>query len=176
MPIEIIEPTSVVEVIQPQQDRVRILGCFDPNYGSFEFRGSDQLWTEVSPIPLNHTSFAKRIELGEGGSITFKQPGKYNIQFSAQLVKVTGGSHSLEIWPEQNGGPIPHSNTVLTIAGSSGTALVASWNWFVEVEADDYIQLYWWVDSASTVKIDSRNAVSGRPEIPGVILTVSQVA
>lgn len=175
MPIEIIQPATVVEVIQPQQNRVRILGCFDPNYGSFEFRGADQTWTETSPIPINHTSFTKRMELGEGGSITIKEPGKYNVQFSAQLVKIIGGTHLAEIWLQQNGEQVPHSNTVLTLTGGNNTALLAAWNWFIEVEANDYIQLYWWADTVSAVKIDSRPAISGRPEVPGVILTISQV-
>lgn len=175
MPVEIIQPSSIVEVIQPQLDRVRILGCFDPNYGSFEFRGSDHTWTTTSPMPINHTNFAKRTELGEGGSITIKEPGKYNVQFSAQLVKLTGGTHAAEIWLQQNGDPVPHSNTAITITGGSGSALVVGWNWFIEVEANDYIQLYWWTDQASSMKIDSRAALSGRPEVPGIILTISQV-
>lgn len=175
MPVEIIQPSSTVEVIQPQQDRVRILGCFDPNYGSFEFRGSDQTWTTTAPIAINHTSFAKRMELGEGGAITIKEPGKYDIQFSAQLVKLTGGTHSVEIWLNQNGQPVAHSNTAITITGGSTASSVAAWNWFIEAEADDYIQLYWWADQASSVKIDSRDIVAGRPEIPGVILTINQV-
>jgi hypothetical protein len=162
-------------IVRPQVNRVRVLGAFDPNYGSFEFRGSDQTWTETSPIPLNHTNFAKHIEIGEGGAISFREKGKYNIQFSAQLVKLTGGSHKAEIWLQQNGEAVAHSNTVITISGGGGTALVAAWNWLVDVEANDYVQLYWWVDEINTMKIDSRPVTSGRPEIPGVILTVSQV-
>lgn len=162
-------------VVRPQVNKVRILGCFDPNYGSFEFRGSDQTWTEISPIPLNHTSFAKHIEIGEGGAISFREKGKYDIQFSAQLVKLTGGTHSAEIWLKQNGEDVGHSNTAITITGGQDSALVAAWNWFIEAEANDYVQLYWWVDQASAIKIDSRAATGGRPEIPGVILTVNQV-
>jgi hypothetical protein len=162
-------------VVRPQVNRVRVLGAFDPNYGSFEFRGSDQTWTETSPIPLNWTNFAKHIEIGEGGAISFREKGKYNIQFSAQLIKLTGGTHAAEIWLQQNGEAVAHSNTTVTISGSSNTALVTAWNWFVDVEANDYVQLYWWVDAINTIKIDSRPATSGRPEIPGVILTVNQV-
>ena len=162
-------------IVRPQVNRVRVLGAFDPNYGSFEFRGSDQTWTETSPIPLNHTNFAKHIEIGEGGAISFREKGKYNIQFSAQLVKLTGASHNAEIWLQQNGEAVAHSNTVITISGAGGTALVAAWNWLVDVEANDSLQLYWWVDAINTMKIDSRPVTSGRPEIPGVILTVSQV-
>ena len=76
---------------------------------------------------------------------------------------------------QQNGEAVPHSNTIVSIAGSSNTALVTAWNWFVEAETDDYVQLYWWVDAINTVKIDSRPVTDGRPEIPGVILTVNQV-
>jgi len=162
-------------IVRPQVNRVRVLGAFDPNYGSFEFRGSDQTWTEISPIPLNHENFAKYVEIDEGGQIIFRKKGKYDIQFSAQLIKLTGGTHAAEIWLQQNGEPVAHSNTTVTISGSSNTALVTAWNWFVDVEADDYVQLYWWVDAINTIKIDSRPATSGRPEIPGVILTVNQV-
>lgn len=162
-------------VVRPQVNKVRILGCFDPNYGSFEFRGADQTWTETSPMPLNHTNFAKHIEIGEGGAISFREKGKYDIQFSAQLIKLTGGTHSAEIWLQQNGEAIPHSNTAVTIGGGQNTALAVAWNWFVDVEANDYVQLYWWVDATNTIKIDSRAATGGRPEIPGLIVTVNQV-
>lgn len=162
-------------IVRPQVNRVRILGAFDPNFGSFEFRGSDQTWTETSPMPLNHTNFAKHIELGEGGAITFREKGKYDIQFSAQLVKLGGGTHAAEIWLQQNGEAVPHSNTTVTISGGSGSALVAAWNFFVDAEANDYVQLYWWVDAINTIKIDSRPVLDGRPEIPGIILTVNQV-
>ena len=162
-------------VITQQVNRVRVLGAFDPNYGSFEFRGSDQTWTEISPIPLNHENFAKYVEIDEGGQIIFRKKGKYDIQFSAQLVKLTGGTHSAEIWIKQNGENVAHSNTLVTITGGQNSALVTAWNWFVDVEADDYVQLYWWVDTTNTIKIDSRAATGERPEIPGVILTVNQV-
>lgn len=162
-------------VVRPQVNKVRILGCFDPNYGSFEFRGSDQTWSEVSPMPLNHTNFAKHVEIQEGGTIYFQEKGKYDLQFSAQLVKITGGTHATEIWLKQNGENVAHSNTTLTISGGQDTALVASWNWFIDAEAGDHVQIYWWVDATNAIKIDSRAAVDGRPEIPGIIATINQV-
>jgi len=175
MPVEVIRHENIVSVIEPEANVLTIRGAFDPNYGSFEFRGSDHTWTTTGPIPVNQTNFAKYVELGEGGTITLRKKGKYNLAFSAQLVKLTGGTHNVEIWLQQNGQPVAHSNTVVTISGSSNTALVTAWNWFIEAEANDYVQLYWWVDNTNTVKIDSRPALSGRPEIPGVILTVNQV-
>jgi hypothetical protein len=176
MPVEVIRHENIVSVIEPEANILTIRGAFNPNYGSFEFRGSDQTWTEISPIPLNHTNFAKHVEIDEGGQIIFRRAGKYNIAFSAQLVKLGGGTHNAEIWLQQNGEAIPHSNTVLTITGGNNAALVAAWNFFVDVDADDYVQLYWWVDAINSIKIDSRAAISGRPEVPGVILTVNQVA
>jgi hypothetical protein len=176
MPVEVIRHENIVSVIEPEANILTIRGAFNPNYGSFEFRGSDQTWTETSPIPLNHTNFAKYVEIDEGGQIIFRKAGKYNIAFSAQLVKMTGGTHNAEIWLQQNGDPVAHSNTVVTITGGQNSALVTAWNWFVDAEANDYCQLYWWVDATNTIKIDSRAATGGRPEVPGVILTVNQVA
>lgn len=176
MPVEVIRHENIVSVIEPEANILTIRGAFNPNYGSFGFRSSDQTWTETSPIPLDYTDFAKHIEIDEGGQIIFRQAGKYNIAFSAQLEKIGGGSHEVEIWLKQNGTDIPHSNTAITLSGGSGSKLVAAWNWFVDVDADDYVQLYWWVDAINTIKIESRPVTNGRPAIPGVILTVNQVA
>lgn len=162
-------------VVKPQVNKVRILGCFDPNYGSFYYINGDFTYTEVAPLPLNNTAFNKHVELGEGGAIVFKEKGKYNIQFSIQLEKLIGGTHELDIWIKQNGLNVADSNSSITVSGGSGTKSVVGWNWFVEAEANDYVQLYWWSDTTGAFKMESKPATGERPAIPGLILTVNQV-
>jgi hypothetical protein len=176
MPVEIIQPSSVVEVIQPQQDRVRILGCFDPNFGSF-YDTTNQLFNDdglPSPIKINTTDFRKHIEIIDLTKIKVDFAGKYNIQFSAQFEKLTGGTHVTELWIAKNGTALSYTNTQLTLTGGSGTKSVAAWNWFVEAEDNDYFEIYWWADAIDTIQIDA-TAPNTRPGIPSIIVTVNQV-
>jgi hypothetical protein len=176
MPIEIIQPSSVVEVIQPQRDRVRILGCFDPNYGSF-YDTTTQLFNDdglPEPIRVNTTVFRKHMEIVEDSRIKVDFSGKYDIQFSAQFEKLSGGTHVAELWIAKNGTALPYTNTQLTLSGGSGSKSVAAWNWFVEAEANDYFEIYWWADAINTIRIYA-NEPNTRPGIPSIIVTVSQV-
>lgn len=176
MPVEVIRHENIVSVIEPEANILTIRGAFNPNYGSFLYINGDQIWNEISPIPINTTLFAKNIEIGEGGQILFHKAGKYNIAFSAQLEKITGGTHELDIWLVQNQENVPNSNTSLTVSGGQGTKFLAAWNFFVDIEPMDTVQLYWWVDAINTIKLESKAATGGRPAIPALILTVNQVA
>lgn len=162
-------------VVRPQVNRVRVLGAFDPNYASLYYINGDVSYSEIAPLPLNNVAFSKHIGIDEGGQITFNEKGKYDIQFSIQLEKLIGGTHEVDIWIKQNGENVPDSNTSATISGGSGTKSVLSWNWFVDIEANDYVQLYWWSDTVGAFKMESRPATGGRPAIPGLIVTVNQV-
>ena len=97
--------------------------------------------------------------------------GAYNIQFSAQLNKTTAVAKNVWIWLRQNGSDIAYSNTRVTLAGSAA-ATVAAWNWVVNLNAGDYIQIMWATDSTDCViEADPANAFS--PAIPSIILTVT---
>ena len=97
--------------------------------------------------------------------------GAYNIQFSAQLDKTTAVAKNVWIWLRQNGSDIAYSNTRVTLAGFAA-ATVAAWNWIVNLNAGDYIQIMWATDSTDCViEADPANAFS--PAIPSIILTVT---
>ena len=165
-----------VEIIQPQLDRVRILGCFDPNYGGF-YDTTDQVFNQILPKPmtLNSTDFAKHVEIQESSKIKIKFAGKYNIQFSAQFVKLTGGTKVVDIFLRKNGVNIPWSCGALSISGGAGAESVSGWNYFVEVADNDYFELMWYVDAINTIEIASKPATATHPAVPALILTVNQV-
>jgi hypothetical protein len=100
--------------------------------------------------------------------------GVYNFQFSAQLDKSGGSASAVYIWPRINGVNVPDSNTKIVIDGPNNE-IVASWNFVLVMEANDYFELAW--EAADTaVIIPYVAATNNRPAIPSIILSVVWVS
>jgi hypothetical protein len=107
-------------------------------------------------------------------------PGWYNFQFSLQLVNFTNSPHTVSIWWRKNGVNIPDSNSEFGIPVRKGannpSHVIASMNFPVELEREDYIQIIWRTPNVG-VYIEHFAVVpagSGTPAIPAtpsVILT-----
>ena len=108
--------------------------------------------------------------------ITVANTGIYNLQFSAQLSRNAGNnSVVINIWLAKEGLAVPFSNTSLTLTGTDDAAkAVAAWNFFVTMNAGQYLQLMWTVSDLDLI-IESFAAATPAPEIPSLILTLSQV-
>ena len=96
----------------------------------------------------------------------------YNFQFSAQLKQSSGGTHNIYIWPRVNGVDVADSATQVTMSGGSNDAAVAAWNFVLNLQAGDYFELMYSVDSTN-ITIPYVAAASPVPAIPSVILTVT---
>ena len=118
------------------------------------------------------------VSIVSGSQITIANPGVYNIQFSAQMVKNAGNSSShAHIWLSQNGLDVPISASQLGFPSNS-VYVVAAWNFFVETTvANEYVQLKWEINSNvnNAISITSAVASGTVPAIPGLIVTVNQV-
>jgi hypothetical protein len=103
--------------------------------------------------------------------IYVSQTGVYNIQFSAQLDKTTGGSATTHIWIRVNGENVPNSATKVVISGNNDEK-VAAWNWLLALKENDYIEIAWSADSTNVVLL-AEPAAGNIPEIPSVIVSVT---
>lgn len=153
------------------------------SYGSFYDTSTVVLTKDVATaVPLNSTSFANGISIVGGSKITFASAGKYNIAFSSQVTKADSGDDTVSVWlcKGANGAActnIPWSNTDVIFSGNNSRHVLA-WNFFVNVNANEYVQLM--ISSAGTTLQTSIVSVPAqstptRPEIPGTIVTVNQV-
>lgn len=125
-------------------------------------------------MTFNTVSAEKSVYRGSTTSrIYVTAPGWYNFQFSVQLDNTSGGDHLIYIWGRVNGTDIPDSASQVRIKGNNGE-LVAAWNLFVEMAANDYFELMYSVSDTS-IQILAQAASSPVPGIPSVILTVNQV-
>ena len=150
-------------------------------YGSFYHTASMGLAAPnaASTMSFNSTdlSYGVSVSGSFNDKIKFANAGVYNIQFSAQLDKGNGSAtnNNTYIWIAKNGTDIPISNTGLTMAGGASDAVVAAWNWFINANAGDYIQLKWGSD-VTNVRIHYEAAPAVGPAVPSIILTANRVS
>lgn len=145
-----------------------------PRYGSFY----DTTTQTAAAINTAYAMTFNTVDLSYGvtrGSPTSRiyvdRPNVYNIQFSAQLDKTSGGVGLVWIWLRKNGVNVPDSAGQLRIQGNDAE-LVAGWNYLTQLNAGDYIELMWEVDDTS-VQILYEAATAVHPAIPSIILTVT---
>lgn len=120
--------------------------------------------------------FANGVRIVDGTKITFDHAGIYNIQFSAQMEKSTGGSDPVDIWLSYKGTRVPTSDTQFQLGTTK--RYVAAWNFFVNATAGDYYEIMWISpDITQDILATPERTVNGVtiPAIPSLILTVNQV-
>lgn len=150
-------------------------------YGSFQ-DGTDQTaasTTAAYPITFDTTDFSNGITLSNSSRINFKNAGIYNIQFSVQLANDDSHVQDVDIFFRKNGTDIPKSNSRFSVDSKHGAVkghLIAACNFFVEVAANDYVELVWHTSDVDVIleHIPAQTTPT-RPVTPSVILTAHYV-
>lgn len=106
--------------------------------------------------------------------------GVYNVQFSVQFVNTDGSIHDTDIWLRKNGTDVADTNSQFSVPNRHGSVdghLIAALNLFVDLAADEYIELMWATSDTSTT-IEYLGAKTGpvRPATPSVIVTMDLVS
>ena len=151
-------------------------------YGAFQDLTDQSILstTTAYPMTFNTLDFALGMSLVDGSKIKVDYSGLYNFQFSSQFLNTDSQIQDISIWFSQNGTNIPNSNGEFSIQNKHGSingSLIATFNLFVEMEKDDYVQINW---CASNISVSMQHIAAqtspARPGTPSVILTVSYVS
>jgi hypothetical protein len=130
----------------------------------------------AAAMTLNTTDISVGVSVENSSQIVIASPGVWNVQFSAQILKSSGGSSDVSIWLAQNGSPVANSATDVRVQGN-GQEEVAAWNWVIRTTTvNEYVELMWSHDSGtvSLYALGTRTAPV-RPAVPSVIATVTPV-
>jgi hypothetical protein len=149
-------------------------------YGAFS---SDQDQTTTANtatlMTLNTTDFANEVSISSS-KITVVNAGLYNLQFSAQFQNTDTAFQDVYIWLKQDGVDIPGSTGFVSIpnrhAGTDGHTIVG-WNYFVEMQASDYVEIYWSVpNTAVSIQHLAASGTPTKPSTQSVVATLSFVS
>lgn len=145
-----------------------------PRYGTF-YDTTTQTAAAINTayaMTFNTTDLSQGVTLGSPTSRVYvDRPNVYNIQFSAQLDKTAGGDALIWIWLRKNGTNVPASAGQVRVQGNN-SELLAAWNYVIQLNAGDYIELMWEVDDTS-IQLLYDPATAVHPSVPSVILTVT---
>lgn len=108
------------------------------------------------------------------------EPGIYNLQWSGQFINVAAQIHEVSVWIRVNGTDVVGSTGRVSINAKHGAfdgGAIPAWNYLVELQADEYVELWW-----STPDVDTyiTSFVAGtsptRPATASVIATLTFVS
>jgi hypothetical protein len=109
-----------------------------------------------------------------------RNAGIYNVQFSVQLENTDNAQHDVDIWFRKNGTNITGSNSMFTVPARKSASIfghvIAAMNYFVELAANDYVEIVWRTENTA-VSLEQTAAQSSptRPATPSVIATMQYV-
>lgn len=150
-------------------------------YGAFQDT-TDQTaasTTDAYAITLDTTDYAVGVAIVSSSQITVRSAGVYNIQFSIQFANDNVAIQDVDVWFRKNGSDIAGSNSKFSVPNSHGGVdghLIASLNFYVQLAANDYVQLMW-ATTSTDVSIEHLAAQTSptRPSTPSVIVTINKV-
>lgn len=160
-------------------------GTSGVNGGLVGYRGSfydtqDQVVNALStgqPVLVRTTdsSATSGFSVVSNSQIKAANSGVYNFAFSFQLHNTGGGGPgtNVEIWLTKNGSPVADTNTRVNV-NTNSPYIVAAWNFFIALNANDYIELYWATNNDHII-LEATTSIMGGPNIPSTIVTVNQV-
>lgn len=151
-----------------------------PIYGSF-YDTTTQLVTSgtATAIKMDSTDISSGViitnnGLGDPTQISVSGYGVYDLQFSAQLSRITGGaSKQIHIWLAINGSPVSWSTTGLNLQANANKT-VAAWNFFVTLNSGDFVEILWTQNDG--IDILAEPATILYPETPSVIVTINKIS
>ena len=146
-------------------------------YGSW-YDTQDQIVNTVSvgqPVLIRQQDIASGFTRLNNSQMKALNAGIYNFAFSFQFHNRGGGGNgeTAEIWLTKNGQPVPFTNTRVNV-NTNSPYIVAAWNFFINLTANDYVELYWATDNLNIV-LEHNTGSMGGPVIPSTIITVNQV-
>lgn len=143
-------------------------------YGQF-LDTTTQIATAINTpkaITLNTTEASFGVHIGSPTSrIYVEEHGIYNVIFSIQIDKTSGGTGIFWVWPRVNGVDVPNSNSQVQIQGNNAEQIVTV-GYFFEMSGGDYIELMFAVNDVS-VQMEAFAASAFYPAIPSIIVTVT---
>jgi hypothetical protein len=150
-------------------------------YGSFYSTVNQSAVAINTPkvMTLNTTDISNGVSIVANSQITVNTSGIYNLQFSAQIDRVSGtGNDIIDIWLRKQGVDVSNTNGRVTISGGvNASKVIPSWNIFVLLNAGEYVELVYSVTNLAVQLIyEAENLTVPHPATPSLIVTMNKIS
>jgi len=161
---------------------------FSIPYGAFSDSTSQTVAANTAQaVTFNTTDYVNGVSVAASDAdptkkskITVTVPGIYNLQFSAQLQNTDAALQDASVWLRKNGADVAGSLGRVSVPGVHSAVngnTIASWNYFVQLAGNDYVELWWSnTNTAVTIQTYAAGVSPTRPTTASVISTLSFVS
>jgi hypothetical protein len=152
------------------------------DYGSF-YDTAKQAASAVSSataIKFSYNGLLNNIAVqpntsGQPTKITVVHAGVYKVSYAIQMIKSDIGVDEASVWIRRNGSAYLNTNTNFNIAGSNIKNLLTG-NYLVDLDDNDYIELYFSVKNISSVATSTNAQASpSRPATPSAYIILQKL-
>jgi hypothetical protein len=126
------------------------------------------------PITFDAPYLSNGVRVISGSRITADIGGVYNFQYRGCVESGSASSKNVFLWISRGGTAVGFSTTAYTLVGS-GTLGVISWNFNIDLQAGQYVELYWAADSTD-VELATEPAAGAHPGIAASVVAVDFVS
>lgn len=129
-------------------------------------------------MTFNTTDYSNGVSVVSSSRITVTDSGIYNLQWSGQFDNSNSQDHDVRVWIKVNGTNLTGSTGFISIPqkhGATNGHIIVGWNYFLSLNANDYIELFWETDNTS-VTIQSYAAGANYPSTASLIATMQFVS
>jgi len=150
-------------------------------YGAFQ-SGVDQTATAntATIMTFNVTDYSNDVSMVSSSKITVVNSGVYNLQWSGQFENADTQLHDASVWIRVNGTDVVGSGSLISVPNKHGGVnghTIAAWNYFVQLNAGDYVELWWSTDDTQvSLQYYAAGTSPTRPTTASVIATLSFVS
>lgn len=140
------------------------------------FNTAAQVFTNPNtayPVVFDQTYLQNGLSLASSSQVTALVSGVYNFQYSGQLVSKSSSAKTFYLWIRRNTTDISYSTHAYTLSASN-QYLQVGWNFDIDLQTGDYIELRASVDD---VNLRLTNIAAGvYPSAASSVLTVNFIA
>ena len=157
------------------------IGLLRSPYGAFEDTVSHTVTANTAnAMTFNTTDYSSGVTLVGGSKITATYPGIYNLQFSTQFQNTDTQLHDVSIWLRINGVDVVGSTGYISVPNSHASIpghSINGWNFFVQLNAGQYIEIWWSTDNANvTIHAYPAGTLPTRPSTASNVATLTFVS
>jgi len=150
-------------------------------YGAFSsFTSQSTTANTATLLLMTNTDFSNGVSL-VSSKMQVSTAGIYNMQFSVQLENSDNAPQDIFIWLKQNGSDITGSTGKVGMPAHKNPGNpfhdIKGWNYFLSMNADDYVEIYWSVTNALvTIPTYAASISPTKPSTASVVATMTFVS
>jgi hypothetical protein len=130
-------------------------------------------------MTLDTTDYSNGVTTSNSSRMNVKNAGVYNFQWSGQFVNTDSQLHDVSVWLRKNGSDVVGSTGFISVPNKHGGVdghSIVGWNYFLELAANDYIEI-WWSATSTSISLQHLPTQTSptRPSTASLITTLNMV-